>query len=61
MVRLFSGQKAAESLARVFFKRHFGGFPVMMSGDSIGSNKLSLSFDGQTRKQGWAFVRQWIM
>jgi len=33
----------------------------MVSGDSIGSNELSLSFDEQTRKQGWAFVRQWIV
>jgi hypothetical protein len=39
-------------------KRLFGSFPVMVSGDSIGSNELSLSFDEQTRKQGWAFVQQ---
>ena len=39
----------------------FGSFLVMVSGDSIGSNELSLSFDEQARKQWWVFVRQWIV
>jgi len=42
-------------------KMLFGSFLVMVSGDSIGSNELSLSCDEQTRKWGWAFVRQWIV